>query len=159
MWMHKGNKMSSKKMWGDGTPWGTENAFWTWMRGGLRRSLWMRHPVKLALLKEKRYRAPLGRVSKSGIAQLVWAIDCSVCAQCVKQSNAEVDHIHEAGSLKNVEDIQSFIERLAFVTSDDLRVVCKPCHKILTYASRYGVSFEEAKKRKDEIAKRKRKKK
>ena len=139
-------------------PWKTSGAFWTWMRGGLRRSLWMRHPVKLALLKEKRYRAPLGRVSKSGIAQLVWAIDCSVCAQCVKQSNAEVDHIHEAGSLKSVEDIQPFIERLAFVTPDDLRVVCKPCHKILTMMSRYDMTFDEAKKRKQEIARKKKKK-
>jgi len=149
--------MSSKKIWGEGTPWKTQAAFWTWVRGGLRRSLWMRHPVKIALLKEKRYRAPLGRLSESGIAQLVWAIDCSVCAQCVKQSNAEVDHIHDAGSLKSREDIASFVERLAFVTTDDLRVVCKPCHKILTYASRYGVSFEEARERKQEIAKRKKK--
>jgi len=146
--------MSSKKMWGPGTPWGTENVFWTWMRGGLRRSLWMRHPVKLALLKEKRYRAPIGRGGRD-----VWALCCSICQTEQPQSGCEVDHIHEAGSLKSVEDIQPFIERLAFVTPDDLRVVCKPCHKVLTYASRYGVSFEEAKKRKAEIAKRKRKKK
>ena len=136
-------------------PWKTPSEFWTWVRGGLRRSLWMRHPNKIALLKEKRYRAPLGRVGKDGIAQLVWAIDCSICQCAVKQSNAEVDHREEAGSLKSLDDVRGFVERLCFVQPEDLRIVCKPCHRILTYASRYGMTFAEAKKRKQDIASKK----
>lgn len=153
--------MSSKKigeknervMWGEDTPWKTESSFWTWVRGGLRRSLWMRHPVKILLLKEKRYRASIGRGGRS-----VWALRCSICQTEQPQSECEVDHIKEAGSLKSREDIAGFVERLAFVTTEDLRVVCKPCHKILTMMSRYGMTFEEAAQRKAEIAKRKKKK-
>lgn len=151
--------MSSKKMWGEGMPWPTEPKFWAWVRGGLRRSLWMKHPNKIALLKEKRYRSAIGRVGKDGIAQLVWAIDCSICRCTVKQSDAEVDHKEEAGSLKSLDDVKGFVERLAFVQPDDLRIVCKPCHRILTYASRYGMTFAEAKERKAAIAARKGKKK
>lgn len=140
-------------MWGKGTPWKTESAFWTWVRGGLRRSLWMRHPNKIALLKEKRYKAPIGRGGRD-----VWAINCSICHTEHPQSGCEVDHREEAGSLKSLDDVKGFVERLCFVQPDDLRIVCKPCHRILTYASRYGMTFAEAKKRKEAIASRKKQK-
>ena len=146
--------MSSKKMWGEGTPWKTPSEFWTWVRGGLRRSLWMRHPNKLALLKEKRYRADIGRGGRA-----IWALQCSICHTEHPQSGCEVDHVEEAGSLKSLDDVKGFVERLCFVQPEDLRIVCKPCHRTLTYASRYGMTFAEAKKRKDAIASKKKGKK
>lgn len=144
--------MSSKKIWGEGTPWKTQAAFWTWVRGCLRRSAWNRHPVKLALLKEKRYKAPLGKGGKE-----VWACRCAICGEEKRQAECQVDHIIPAGSLKSVEDITPFVTKLLFVLPEDIRVVCKWCNSVHAYADRYGVTFEEAKKRKQEIKKRKKK--
>jgi len=150
--------MSSKKidgrservMWGPTTPWKTESQFWTWVRGGLRRSAWNRHPVKLAVLKKARYKSPLGVNGKE-----VWACKCAICKEEKRQAECQVDHILPAGSLNKIEDITPFITRLLFVLPEDLRVVCKWCNSVLAYSDRYGVTFEEAKKRKKEIAARK----
>ena len=35
----------------------------------------------------------------------------------------QVDHVVPAGSLQRKEDIQGFVERLLFITKDDLRLV------------------------------------
>jgi len=56
-----------------------------------------------------------------------------------------------AGSLTKTEDIQGFTERLLYVTEDDLRYICKPCHAIVTLSERRGISFEEAKVEKQVI--------
>jgi len=138
------------EMYGKGKPWKTKAAFYAWLRGGLRRSLWMRHPVKIEFLKSNRHKAPLGRNGKD-----VWCMQCAICSNLFRQSDCEVDHIHPAGKLNGVEDISSFVERLAFVSEEDLRICCKLCHSILTYSERYGCTFEEAKLRKIEIAKKK----
>ena len=139
-----------KQMWGKGTPWKTESTFWGWVRGGLRRAVWMKHPTKLTHLKEHRFKSPLGRGG-----QEVWACICVVCKETKRQSECQVDHKIPAGSLSKPEDIQGFVERLAFVSDDEIQIVCKPCHGILTYSERYGVSFEAAKKRKAEIKRKK----
>jgi len=139
--------MAKRVMWGTETPWATEAKFWAWVRGGLRRGAWNKHPSKLNKIKNNRYKAPLGRNGKE-----VWACVCAVCDVEYRQSECQVDHIEPAGSLKCREDLKGFIERLLFVTEDDLRVVCKKCNSILAYADRYKVTFEQAKKRKEEIA-------
>jgi len=139
-----------KKMWGKSSPWKTEAAFWTWVRGGLRRSAWNRHPVKLSILKEARYKAPIGVNGKD-----VWACRCAVCGEEKRQAECQVDHIIPAGSIKCIEDITPFVTKLLFVLPEDLRVVCKWCNSVLAYAERYGLTFEKALGKKKEIARRK----
>lgn len=139
-----------KKMWGKGKPWKTESAFWAYIRGGLRRAVWMRHPVKIEHLKKNRYKDGLGAGGKE-----VWCCTCAICGETKRQSDCQVDHISPAGSLKKIEDISPFIERLAFVEDKDIRILCKSCHAICTYAERYGLTFEKARDRKKEIARRK----
>jgi hypothetical protein len=137
-------------MWGKGKPWQTEAKFWAWMRGGLRRSLWLRHPVKLELLRKERFRAPLGQAGRE-----VWCCVCAICKDIKRQSDCQVDHQHPAGKLSGIEDISPFIQRLAFVEEKDLRILCVDCHRICSYAERYGLTFDEAHARKKEIAKKK----
>lgn len=108
----------------DDTIWKTEGKFWAWLRGGLRRSIWMRHPVKLALLNQERFRAPLGVNGRE-----VWCCVCAMCGEIKRQPDCQVDHKVPAGSLTCREDIGPFVERLALVTVEDLRILCKPCHK------------------------------
>jgi hypothetical protein len=130
-------------------PWELEDSIWkskanfmTWMRGGLRRSLWNRHPEKIAKIKEERFKIP--NPNPRGRKQEVWACKCSVCRNTFVQKDCEVDHLLPAGALNEVRDIQHFVERLALVTRKDMRIVCKACHKLISLAERRGISIAEA---------------
>ena len=142
-----------KQMWGDDKPWKTKAKFWAWVRGCLRRSAWNRHPVKLDLLKKVRYKSPLGVNGKD-----VWTCKCAICGEEKRQTECQVDHIIPAGRLNSVDDITPFVTKLLFVLPEDLRVVCKWCNSVLAYADRYGLTFEKARDRKEEIANKKRSK-
>ena len=40
--------------------------------------------------------------------------------------------------------IQAYAEHLFMVTYEDLRSVCKECHKIINHSQKHGVSFDDA---------------
>jgi hypothetical protein len=68
------------------------------------------------------------------------------------KSNAIVDHIIPAGSLRCYEDVEGFITRL-FCGSDGFQILCPdPCHSAKTLADKRGITFEEALKEKPVIA-------
>jgi hypothetical protein len=55
-----------------------------------------------------------------------------------------VDHYPKpAGSILSVADIGEFASNL-YCETDNLRVLCSPCHDIHTLADKNGISFEEA---------------
>lgn len=136
------------KPWEDpSTPWKTKSSFFSWLRGGLRRAVWKNHPVKLNLLKTLRYKAPVGRFNK-----MVFVADCDICKKQHKLNNIEVDHLVPSGSLKEVEDVSPFVHRLAFIDETVLRLLCKDCHRAITYADKKGITFEEAVTEKKVIA-------
>ena len=66
-------------------------------------------------------------------------------------SLCQVDHIVPAGSLQKTEDIQGFVERLLYVTEEDLRLVCKDCNSALALAEKQGISLERARAEKTAI--------
>jgi hypothetical protein len=140
--------LKTKKIWGPNTPWKTESAWWGYLRGCLRKA-WSRNPIKLNLLKSKRKQIP--NPNPRGKKDTVWGFDCPLCDNTYVMADGEVDHIVGAGSLKSVDDIQGFVERLLFVTEDDLRLICKPCHRAITYAEKSGMSFDDAKVEKEAI--------
>ena len=133
--------MSKKEPWGEGTPWANSTAFFTYLRGCLRKA-WSHHPVKLNLIKKQRKQVP--NVNPKGNKPTVWGFDCVLCDKTFPIKEGNVDHITPAGSLKKTEDIQGFVERLLYVTEDDLRLICKTCNSTLAYADKQGVSFQEA---------------
>ena len=133
------------------TPWKTEAAFWSYVRGGLRKALWNRNPIKLSYMRSVRFKAPLGRENKNNPEGLVWAYRCEHCGETFKQTKVEVDHKTGVGSLKGLGDISSFVERLTMVSHKDLRILDKRCHRIFSYADRMNISFEEAELRKEII--------
>ena len=120
-----------------GVPWKTESAFYGWVRGQLRKG-WSRHPVKNLLIQNNRFKKDNGKGRKT------WHLECSICKEDTPQTKIQIDHIHPAGSLKTTEDIGKFVERLYFVTFDTIRPVCIPCHEVLTFAERKGITFDEA---------------
>lgn len=135
--------MKNNNMW-ESYPhiWKTQSIFFSWIRGGVRRSLWNRHPIKLEFLKNNRKRIvnpnPKGKISH------VWGGECSLCNRDFPLKDIEVDHKKGNHSLNKIEDIQKFIEGIVLVTENDLQLICKPCHKAKSMSEKQGISFEEA---------------
>lgn len=130
--------------------WKSKSAFMSYLRGGIRRSCWMKHPVKLEFIKNNRERIP--NPNPRGKISEVWGGRCNVCKNLFVQSQLSVDHIREySATLKDVSDIQKFVELISLVTEDDLQLVCKDCHDTISYSQKQGCSLEEAKVRKKHI--------
>ena len=130
--------------------WKTKAAFMSYLRGGVRRACWMKHPVKLEFIKNNRERIP--NPNPRGKASEVWGGRCNVCKNLFVQSQLSVDHVREySATLKDVSDIQNFVELISLVTEDDLQLVCKDCHDTISYSQKHGCSLEEAKVRKKHI--------
>ena len=130
--------------------WKTKAAFMSYLRGGVRRACWMKHPVKLEFIKNNRERIP--NPNPKGKTSEVWGGRCNVCKNLFVQSQLSVDHVREySATLKDVSDIQKFVELISLVTEDDLQLVCKDCHDTISYSQKQGCSLEEAKVRKKHI--------
>lgn len=133
----------AKKMWVEYPEiWKSESAFMSWIRGGIRRSLWNRHPVKLEFIKNKRQRIP--NPNPRGKVKEVWGGTCALTGEVCVIANLEVDHKTGGHSLRTIEDIRAFIEGIVFITEKDLQFVSKSAHKIKSYAEKEGLTFEEA---------------
>lgn len=130
--------------------WKTKASLMSYLRGGLRRSCWMKHPVKLEFIKNNRERIP--NPNPRGKVPEVWGGRCNVCKDLFVQSKLSVDHVREySATLKNIDDIQKFVELISLVTEDDLQLVCKDCHDTISYSQKQGCSFQEAVVRKKHI--------
>ena len=130
--------------------WKTKASLMSYLRGGLRRSCWMKHPVKLEFIKNNRERIP--NPNPRGKVPEVWGGRCNVCKDLFIQSKLAVDHVREfSASLKDIKDIQTFVELITLVTEDDLQFVCKDCHDNISYSQKQGCSLEEARVRKKHI--------
>jgi len=129
--------------------WKNSVAWFTYLRGCLRKA-WSNSPVKHNLIKKKRYQIP--NPNPKGKKATVFGFDCELCGGTYVLSEGQVDHINPAGSLRKTSDIQGFVERLLYVTEDDLRLICKGCNSALSHADKMGLSFEESVREKKAIA-------
>lgn len=124
--------------------WKTESAFLSYVRGGIRRSLWNKSPIKLEFLKANRKRV-VNPVAKNRTRfPLVWGGCCYVCKNDFALKDMEVDHLTGEHSLRKLDDLQKFVEGIVCVSNSDLGLICKSCHKIKTFAERSGMSHEDA---------------
>lgn len=134
------------------TIWKTKAAFMSFVRGGIRRGLWEKNPLKLDFIKSKRKRVPLGRKTIKNPEGMVWGAECEICHNDFRQADVQVDHKCGNHSLKTEEDIIGFITNMIYIDPDnDLQIVCKDCHSIKTNMDRKGISFEESKAEKKAI--------
>lgn len=130
--------------------WKTEAAFMSYIRGGIRRGLWNKHPLKLKLINSKRIQIP--NPNPKGKKPTVWGGCCELCNNLFPSSEMQVDHKRDKGSsLKELSDIQQFVEDMAVITQEDLRWICKDCHDIVSHSQKKGVSFEQAKAEKQAL--------
>lgn len=125
--------------------WPTSTAFFTYLRGCLRKA-WMKNPIKLEYIKKNRHQ--IDNPNPKGKKPTVWGFTCECCHKEFPIAEGQVDHLLQAGSLRSTEDIQGFVERLLYVTEDDIQLVCKGCHNIISYQQRHDITFEEARRRK-----------
>jgi 5-methylcytosine-specific restriction endonuclease McrA len=125
--------------------WSTKAKFMGWLRGGIRKALWNTNPVKLNFIKSNRTKIEnpkKGRRNKSH----VWGGICAICNNEFVLKDLQVDHIHGENTLRNISEIQKFVEDIAVNISDrTLQFVCKECHDVKSYSERYGVSVDDAK--------------
>lgn len=129
--------------------WKTESAYMSWIRGGIRRSLWNRHPVKLEFIKLNRVKIP--NPNPKGKIDKVWGGVCALTGETHVIANLEVDHQKGNHSLQTLKDIEQFISGIVNITLEDLQFVSKEAHKIKSYAEKQCISFEEAKAEKTAI--------
>lgn len=131
--------------------WKTQAAFMSWCRGGIRRSLWNKSPIKINFIKKHRIRIPNPKKTKRSPAE-VWGAKCALCSKLFVLKDIQVDHKVGNHSLTEISDIQSFIESIVMVEEQDLQLICKGCHKIKTHSERMGINFEDAEREKKIIA-------
>lgn len=124
--------------------WKTESAFLSFIRGGIRRHLWSKNPIKLEFMKENKVSIPNTNPKSMKRFPTVAGGQCESCKTLFKATELEVDHRTGEHSLKSLNDLQAFVEGIVLVRKEDLALLCKPCHKIKTYAERYGLTIAEA---------------
>jgi 5-methylcytosine-specific restriction endonuclease McrA len=119
--------------------WKTKAKFLAWLRGGIRRACWNRSPIKHEVIKNNRK-----RVLNESTGNMVWGGECYLCGKDFLQKDLQVDHINGENTLTEIGDIQSFVESMTCLSSDDLALVCKPCHSVKSYSEKQGITFEQA---------------
>lgn len=104
--------------------------FWGMIRSTLRqKSRWWK-PIAEAKKLAKRNCKNCGRQK--------YEYQCANCKQWFSEKEIAVDHIIEAGSLRNGDDLKDFVEKL-FCEVDGFQILCnkrkdgeESCHKIKT---------------------------
>lgn len=142
---------SEWKPWEESSAWKSKAAFFTWLRGQIRKSIWQNYPPRNEM-KQERLRPVTEEDFAKGISRRCKKVgDCEFCDEIFPASKLQIDHKIPAGKLSSEEDLTGFIKRIACMKVD-MRLCCEPCHKIHTYAEKMGISFEEARIEKDVIA-------
>lgn len=125
--------------------WKTKAAFFTWLRGGLRRAIWEKYPPKIKFKNDTCKKPPESYTGRAKSGDY-----CALSGEWIAKSYLEVDHIVGNVSLRDWEDVLPFIQHLC-TNSDNMQLVSKEAHKIKSYAERMGITYEEAKIQKEAI--------
>ena len=98
----------------------------TFLRSQLRRVSQRWKPIWQTRLKARRkYTGPNKRQK--------FEYQCAECLVWFPAGKVQVDHVVPVGSLKTLDDLASYAERL-FCAPTNLRVLCLTCHKSKTKA-------------------------
>jgi hypothetical protein len=112
----------------------TEAMFFSGIRSALRRHFRYWKPIQYA---KKRAR----RLSGSKAKGEKWEYQCHICS--LWHFKVEVDHIIPVGSLRSLDDLAGFVERLTEEDVDKYRVLCKECHQEITNQERQRKKNDE----------------
>jgi len=65
-----------------------------------------------------------------------WEYLCEACKHWFKGDEVQADHITPCGSLKSLDDLPGWLERLTPEGTDAFQVLCRDCHKAKTKGER-----------------------
>jgi len=128
--------------------WKTEAEWWAWLRGKSRQ-IWSDYPPRNDFKRGKL----VPNFDGSGVtSKRVKSVgQCQICNEWFANSSLQVDHIQQAGGIGNSwEGYFNWMYDL-LADKDNMQLVCKPCHLVKTHADRLGVSFDEARIKKEVI--------
>jgi len=132
--------------------WKSKSQYFNWVRGGLRK-LWVDYPVRKVWKGEQlRKVTPEERQAKIFHPSTKNVGQCVMCTQWMAGSKLECDHIDPSGGCKDWDELEGFLHYCTATVPEDWQLVCVPCHKIVTYAERQNIPFEEAVATKKAIA-------
>lgn len=103
----------------------TESQYFNKIRQALRKEFRYWKPAAIAKqLSSREYKGPNKLQKKE--------YQCNKCKHWFKEKETQVDHVEECGSLRCLEDIAGFVERLTREKISDFQVLCRDCHKTKT---------------------------
>lgn len=98
----------------------TEQGYIGWIRSWLRRA-WLKYPVRYQALNAAKKTYMEGKRKRV-------AYQCAMCNNWFSQKEVEVDHIHGCGEFTKLDHLPTYAKKL-FCEPEDVRVLCKKCHK------------------------------
>lgn len=132
--------------------WKTKSAYFSWLRGAMRR-IWADYPLRKEWKKKslrpvtaQEKRDKVYHPSTKNVGQ------CVYCKEWMAGSKLECDHKVSSDGCRDYETAEKFLWYCGAVTSDMMVLACKSCHKIKTESERRGISFAEAAAVKQAIA-------
>ena len=132
------------KPWEETNAWKTPAQFYAWVRGQLRRG-WSDYPLRTEFKNEScRPVTKEEKDAKKFHTSTKTVGQCVFCKDWFPKSKLEVDHKTPSGGCTSHEEAEQFLWYCMGASKEDFQLSCKPCHKIKTYAERYGFTFGEA---------------
>lgn len=126
--------------------WKTKAAFFSWLRGNLRRAVWEKYPPKIEFKNKYCLKPPPDYTGRARLGTI-----CALTGEWTAKSTLEVDHIVGNASLKDWDDVLEFIQHLCS-NHTNFQLVHKEAHKVKSYAEKEGLTYEEAVVQKNAIA-------
>ncbi len=124
--------------------WPTKSSYFVWLRGRLR-SIWKDYPPRNIWKSQKMRPLTNGERSCGRFHRNTKKVGvCELCEEPFKGADLEVDHIECSDGCFDQSTAEKFLWHCVFLTGIKFQLVCKPCHKIKSYAERHGMTFEEA---------------
>ena len=105
---------------------------------GLRKAVWETYPLKIQYKNSNCFAPPEDYVGRAKSGNY-----CTLTGVWTPKSYLEVDHVIGNASLKDWEDVISFVKHLCTPKSN-MALVSKEGHRIKSYAEKHNISFEEA---------------
>lgn len=108
-----------------------------WVRSALRKA-WLKHPTRLVMLQNNQKLLPSAKSTRMVIHH-----PCNHCNKWFRPNDVEVNHKVTVGAC-TWENLGPHAVNLFNVKEDDLEILCKTCHGIVTYSERSGMNMEDA---------------
>jgi hypothetical protein len=103
----------------------TEAAYWSKIRSALRKTFAAWEPANQAMKNARRPYSGPNKLQK-------FEVECAHCKGWFPMKEVQRDHVVPVGSLKSIEDLPGFLERLTPESPSAFQMLCIECHQAKT---------------------------